>query len=178
MTEREREVGCNWAAELKPEREAAAGRCVAAMRSYASFPFRGMRWTTSPCRIADDVLGASKARYVVEPVGSTPPRRASGFGAFRLFPYAPAKVPKLNRHRSLSLAGGMGLRAPFLPLPPSSTLSPSDFAKRGLSAALKKGTAPLSFFGSSGCGPSFCSPPISEHEPRICLPASFNVWSP
>src|SRR5712671_2110614 len=30
----------------------------------------------------------------------------------------------------------------------------------------KKGRA-LSFFGSSGCGPSLCSPPIGEHEPRI-----------
>ena len=30
----------------------------------------------------------------------------------------------------------------------------------------KKGGA-LSFFGSSACGPSFCLPPIGEHEPRI-----------
>src|SRR5438093_1135814 len=38
-----------------------------------------------------------------------------------------------------TFAAGTALHAPFLPLPPSSTLSRSDFAKRGLSAALKKG---------------------------------------
>src|SRR6516164_3168900 len=59
----------------------------------------------------------------------------------------------------ISAAAGTRSHAPFLPLPPSSTLSPSDFAKRDLSAALKKRDRALSFFG--------CSPPIGEHEPRI-----------
>jgi hypothetical protein len=56
---------------------------------------------------------------------------------------------------------------PIPALAPSSTLSRSDFAKRGLSGALSKKGRAWSFFGSSGCGPSFCSPPIGEHEPRI-----------
>ena len=36
----------------------------------------------------------------------------------------------------------------------------------------QKSDRALSFFGSSGCGPSFCSPPIGEHEPRIMIKMS------
>src|SRR6516162_2102694 len=59
----------------------------------------------------------------------------------------------------------MALRAPFLPLRPSSTLSRSDFAKRGLSAALKKGPR-LVVLRLLRLWLLLLTP-IGEHEPRI-----------
>ena len=82
-------------------------------------------------------------------------------------PRVPAKSPDWPDSGHAAVSTGASLHAPFLPLPPSSTLRRSDFSERGLSAAFKKGTAPCRSAAPQVGGPSFCSPPIGEHEPRI-----------
>ena len=66
-------------------------------------------------------------------------------------------------NRSALVAVWAGV-APFLPLPPSSTRS--DFVKRGLSAALKKGPR-LVALRLLRLWPLLLLTPIGEHEPRI-----------
>ena len=63
-------------AKLKPERDAVDGRCVAAMRSYASFPFRGMRLDyVTPRHTADGLDGRfmSSKEHLRDAVSSDSP---------------------------------------------------------------------------------------------------------
>jgi len=58
--------------------------------------------------------------------------RMAEIGAFRLLPHAPAKVPKLNRHRPFSLAAGSASSCPKAapPLPSSAAAPPLESGVR------------------------------------------------
>ena len=100
---------CGFAVE--PSRRSTAGPA----KLFAQF--QGFRTAGRGPRVqrVSGVKLRCECRQRVQSRGSVAIPRKAGIGAVHLFPHAPAKVPKLNRHRSLSLAGGMGLRAPFQP---------------------------------------------------------------